>query len=186
MVKKKKDTLLDICSKYFICFMMYSIIGWCYEVFLEVVVYKWGFSNRGVLFGPYCPVYGFGALTFIFVLHKLKEKKIKVWKINITPLLVFLGIIFIATTMELVTSYILEVFRGEWLWDYTTYSYNFQGRIALNPSVRFGLGGMVFMYLLQPLFDKICSKLGKKKVKKVAFVLGFIILCDAIYTFIIK
>ena len=39
-------------SEYFLYFMLYSIIGWIYEVFLEVVVDRWGFSNRGVLFGP--------------------------------------------------------------------------------------------------------------------------------------
>lgn len=43
-------------QKGFICFMLYSVFGWLYEVFLEVVVYQWGFTNRGVLFGPYCPV----------------------------------------------------------------------------------------------------------------------------------
>ena len=36
---------------YFLYFMLYSVIGWIYEVFLEVVVYRWGFSNRGVLTG---------------------------------------------------------------------------------------------------------------------------------------
>lgn len=48
-------------QEYFLCFMFCSILGWIYEVFLEVVVYRWGFSNRGVLTGPYCVVYGFGA-----------------------------------------------------------------------------------------------------------------------------
>ena len=52
-------------SRWFLYFFCYSVIGWCYEVFLEVVIYRWGFSNRGVLFGPYCPVYGFGALIFL-------------------------------------------------------------------------------------------------------------------------
>ena len=59
----------------FISFMLYAILGWCYEVFLEVVIYKWGFTNRGVLFGPYCPVYGVGALTFLFILDKIMRKK---------------------------------------------------------------------------------------------------------------
>jgi len=152
-------------KKYMIYFMLYSIIGWCYEVFLEVVVYRWGFSNRGFLFGPYCPVYGFGALTFILLLKNLKSKKIKIFKINITPILVFLGIMLISTLIELVASYLLEIFTGKWLWDYNFYAFNFQGRIALNPSVRFGLGGMLFMYVLQPLFEKICDKMGEKKQK---------------------
>ena len=65
-------------KKYYLYFMMYAIFGWLYEVFLEVVIYRWGFSNRGVLFGPYCPVYGFGALAFIFCVYKLiKDKPFK-------------------------------------------------------------------------------------------------------------
>ena len=63
-------------QEYFLYFMLYSVIGWCYEVFLEVVVYRWGFSNRGILFGPYCVVYGFGALILMGTLKWLKEKGI--------------------------------------------------------------------------------------------------------------
>ena len=48
----------------------------------------------------------------------------------------------------------MEFTQGGWLWDYTRFSFNFEGRIALNPSIRFGIGGMVFLYLLQPLFKK--------------------------------
>ena len=161
-----------------IYFMLYSIIGWCYEVFLEVVVYQWGFSNRGFLFGPYCPVYGFGALTFILLLKDLKNRKIKFLKINVIPLFVFLGIILISTSLELVVSYILEMFTGDWLWDYRSYAFNFQGRVALNPSVRFGIGGMVFMYVLQPLFEKLCNKMGEKKQKIISAICLFIILVD--------
>ena len=61
---------------YFLYFMAYCIIGWLYEVFLEVVVYRGGFSNRGVMFGPWLPVYGIGALIFVISLRKLKERKI--------------------------------------------------------------------------------------------------------------
>ena len=74
-------------AEYFIYFMLYSIIGWIYEVFLEVVVYRWGFSNRGVLFGPYCVIYGFGALILIFSLSWLQKKRIHIGKVLITPLL---------------------------------------------------------------------------------------------------
>ena len=33
-------------QKLFLCFWMYAVLGWLYEVFLEVVVYHWGFTNR--------------------------------------------------------------------------------------------------------------------------------------------
>ena len=163
--------------------MFYCIIGWIYEVFLEVVVYRWGYSNRGVLFGPYLPVYGFGALTFIILLGKLKKKKIKICNINITPILIFLGIIIISTTIELIASYIMELSSGSWAWDYTHYAFNFQGRIALNPSIRFGIGGMIFMYILQPLFEKIKNK---KVINTLFIIFAFTLVSDLIYTFLIK
>ena len=175
-------------EKHFIYFMMYAIIGWIYEVFLEVVVYRWGFSNRGVLFGPYCPVYGFGALAFIFTIYPLIKNK-KGWKKYAFIPLVFLGCMAIATLIELVTSYICEAAMGSWPWQTYATSYpgtNFQGRIALSPSIRFGLGGTVFLYVLQPLFEKLTDKLGEKKVNIISICLACILVVDMIYTFIIK
>ena len=75
-------------QEYFFYFILYSVIGWFYEVFLEVVVYRWGFSNRGVLFGPYCVIYGTGALILIFSLGKLQKKRMYIGKLFITPILV--------------------------------------------------------------------------------------------------
>ena len=103
--------LIEKISPYIIYFMLYSMIGWIYEVFLEVVVYRWGFSNRGVLFGPYCPVYGFGALAFIFTVYPLIKNKKGIKKWLLSPV-VFLLCMFIATAIELVTSYICEFFIG--------------------------------------------------------------------------
>ena len=150
-------------EEYFFYFMLYSVIGWIYEVFLEVVVYRWGFSNRGALFGPYCIIYGVGALILIFSLSGLKRQRITVGKLNITPVLVFLGCMIAATAIELFTSYILEALTGAWPWQtYLDYAINFQGRIALSPSIRFGLGGLLFLYVLQPLFQKLVHSLSSR------------------------
>lgn len=156
----------------FLCFFAYSVLGWCYEVFLEVVVYRWGFSNRGFLFGPYCPVYGFGALLLIGLLSRLQCKKILLCRVNITPIFVFLAIMGITTAVELGTSYLLEAITGKWLWNYTSYFANFEGRIALNPSLRFGAGGMLFLYVLQPLFVRIDGMVGKR-TRRVLFCICF-------------
>ena len=76
------------------------MFGWCYEVFLEVVVYRWGFSNRGVLFGPYCPVYGVGALLFLLLFYRLIQGK--PWKQRLLWLpLLFVGCMVSATLVEL-------------------------------------------------------------------------------------
>ena len=168
--KRKLSAILSTDVKeYYLYFMMYAIIGWCYEVFLEVVVYKWGFTNRGFLFGPYCPVYGFGALAFILCFNKFIHKKEPQFLKFIKPFIIFLGCMFVATTLELLTSYIMEYFTGKWPWQtYSDYRINFQARIALSPSIRFGLGGVIFLYIIQPLFEKVINKM-KPKVFNVAF-----------------
>lgn len=175
--------MLKNAAKYFLFFVFYSVIGWLYEVFLEVVVYRWGFSNRGVLFGPYCVIYGFGALLLIFSLGGLQRRRIAIGKISVTPVLVFIGIVLIATAVELIGSYIMEAVTGEWLWDYRDYAFNFEGRIALNPSIRFGIGGMVFLYLLQPLFNKLAEKMPRPVLYTVSGVLAVAMAVDTVITF---
>ena len=101
-------------SKMYLFFFIISILGWIYEVFLDVVVYRWGFTNRGVLIGPYCPVYGCGAIAILFCLKKLMKKKIRLFKTNITPAIVFVGIVVITTIIELIASYIMEFTTGSW------------------------------------------------------------------------
>ena len=78
-------------QKYFICFVLYAVLGWSYEVILETFIYQWGFTNRGVLFGPYCPVYGVGAMSFLLCLGKLMRKKDIRWLNIIKPIIIFIG-----------------------------------------------------------------------------------------------
>lgn len=177
-MNKKKFNIFDFVQNYYLLFMMYAIIGWTYEVVLETFIYKWGFSNRGVLFGPYCPVYGFGALIFIFTAYKLLKNKNTKRKIMLIPV-IFLICMASATLLELLTSYLCEMFMGSWPWQTYATSYpnsNFQGRIALSPSIRFGLGGVLFLYLLQPLFEKLLIKLGNIKTYIFFFVLGVFVM----------
>ena len=174
-------SVLQSVPEYLIYFFLYSVLGWVYEVVLEVFIYRWGYSDRGILTGPYCIIYGFGALIFLILLKNLKSKRIGPKQFNLTPVLVFFAIIFIATVVELIGSYIMEFTQGNWMWDYSNYFANFQGRIALNPSIRFGIGGMVILYLLQPLFEKCVGKLSRKALYRVSGVIGLILVVDYLH-----
>ena len=110
----------------------------------------------------------------------------KIKNINITPIIMFISIVIITTIVELIASYIMEFTSGSWLWDYTRFSFNFEGRIALNPSIRFGIGGMIFLYLLQPLFEKMTNKLTNKKLNVLSISISIIFILDIIYTFVLK
>lgn len=178
---KEKWSML---RNFYLYFMLYSVIGWLYEVFLEVVVYRWGFSNRGVLFGPYCPIYGTAAVIFILLLTGIKKKTIRVKSMNLTPVVVFFLIVVISTLLELAGSYIMEALTGGWMWDYTRFAWNFQGRIALNPSLRFGAGGMVFLYLFQPAFEKLTAIRHQKALSAVTVLALLLFLLDAVTVFL--
>lgn len=174
-------------QKFFLCFMMYAVLGWCYEVILETFIYRWGFTNRGVLFGPYCPVYGVGALSFLLCFNGLMKKKDVKWLNIVKPLIIFVGCMAVATLIELAASYILEFFTGAWPWQtYADYKYNFQARIALSTSLRFGLGGTLFLYIVQPFFDWLLSKPDRKTLNIIAVITVAIVLIDCVYTFLIK
>ena len=178
---KEKWSML---RNFYLYFMLYSVIGWLYEVFLEVVVYRWGFSNRGVLFGPYCPIYGTAAVIFILLLTGIKKKTIRVKSMNLTPVVVFFLIVVISTLLELAGSYIRDALTGGWMWDYTRFAWNFQGRIALNPSLRFGAGGMVFLYLFQPAFEKLTAIRHQKALSAVTVLALLLFLLDAVTAFL--
>ena len=100
----------------------------------------------------------------------------------VKPLLVFLGCMTVATTVELAATYILEYTKGSWPWQtYANYKYNFQARIALSTSVRFGLGGLLFMYVVQPFFDWLLSKPKRRTINIIAIAVLLIVLTDFIY-----
>ena len=182
-MNENKSTKIE---KLIIYFTLYAIVGWIYEVFLEVVVYHWGFSNRGVLFGPYLPVYGFGALAFLVLVYPLIRDKEYKSRLKWIPV-VFLLCMLIATAIELATSYALELIIGYWPWQtYADYKINFQARIALSPSVRFGLGGVLFLYVLQPLFEKMTVKMSPKVLRNTAIVLLAVFVIDLLYTIFLR
>ncbi|MFR8507068.1 MAG: putative ABC transporter permease [Peptoniphilus sp.] len=59
---------------YIIYFFIYAFIGWVVEVSYHAVT-KGKFINRGFLAGPYCPIYGFGAIAVIYLLTDIAAKE---------------------------------------------------------------------------------------------------------------
>ena len=92
----------------------------------------------------------------------------------------------ITTVVELAASYLMEWLYGSWMWDYTRFAWNFDGRIALNPSIRFGIGGMVFLYLLQPVLEAAADRMPPSVRKAAAYILAAVLLADMVYTFIFR
>ena len=168
-------------SFYTCCFIVYCFIGWVYEVIWEFAIGN-GFVNRGFLYGPYLPIYGFGVLTLLFLLHQLLNKKIKIGKINITPLLVFLAILIIVSVIEYFASVGMELlFHKRW-WDYSYDKFNLNGRISLRNSSLLAIGAFALIYLVQPLLNKLFGKLSKKALKITSIIIILVTSIDFIIT----
>lgn len=79
---------------YYIIFCVFAFIGWLYEVlWMWFVVPPYHFINRGVLLGPFLPIYGFGVLILLFMLHKFIKKTHKVSN----PINLIVSVMIIAT-----------------------------------------------------------------------------------------
>ena len=167
---------------YFICF---SFIGWIYEVSLFLIE-DHIFVNRGVLYGPWLPVYGTGGIIIYFLFYRLKNKPVKILKINIRPLLIFVYITITAVLVELLTTYIVDLMKSEWrnLWYYGSEFMNFQGRIALFPGLKFGLIGLLGIYLIVPLIDKLKSTRNKTVINITNLIILLFIIDVIIHLFI--
>lgn len=150
--------LFVILRNILLLFILFAVCGWIYEViwtrFDDGV-----WVNRGYLFGPWLPIYGFGGMLVYVVFGKLIKKPVYIGKLNIRFLLLFIYICLITTVVELAATYIIELFGTPFteLWDYSDHFLNFQGRICLDASVRFGVLGLMIIYGALPLYNKIIN-----------------------------
>lgn len=130
-------------NEYFLYLFIYSVLGWiCEVVYCRIVHGNW--TNRGFLSGPYCPIYGFGGLFIVLLLSPFTSN----------PLLVFLLSILVTTTLEYITSFLMEkIFNAKW-WDYSNEFLNINGRVCLATAIPFGILGVLVMYFIHPLTTK--------------------------------
>ena len=131
----------------FILFMIYSFVGWIIEMIDKTITDK-KIVNRGFLIGPYCPIYGCGAILMIILLQRYIEE----------PITLFFMSIIIFSLLEYTTSFIMEkMFKARW-WDYSNYKFNINGRICLETMIPFGLAGMIAMYIVNPFFVRCLDR----------------------------
>lgn len=93
-----KDKVLNFITDNYLTFCVYALIGWIYEVSWYLIV-RQKFVNRGVLFGPFLPIYGFGLLILLLLLKKFMTKKHLSNNIIYTSLSIFTIITFITVTI---------------------------------------------------------------------------------------
>lgn len=157
---------------YILLFFSFSLIGWLWEVGIHLVE-DGEFVNRGVLFGPWLPIYGTGGVAIVFLLRKLGK----------SPLILFLSSMTLCSVVEYFTSWMLEVTQHAKWWDYSGYLFNLNGRICLEGALVFGMGGCLFVYFGAPLLDDLYKKISLRTQWKICLVLITFFLCDTLYSY---
>lgn len=125
-------------------FFIYSFLGWVWES-AYVSIKKKKLVNRGFINGPFCTIYGAGAVTIYLILRPLSENLF----------FLYLGGVIVATVLEYITGWIMEaVFHTRW-WDYSDKKFNLHGYISLASSLLWGVFSILLFKLLQPFVSWI-------------------------------
>lgn len=158
--------MLHTIEIYFLLFISYAFLGWCMEVTCKFIQYK-KFINRGFLIGPYCPIYGWGALAITILLKRYMED----------PLVLFVMSTIICSIIEYLTSYFMEKkYHARW-WDYSNKKFNINGRICLETLIPFGILGVAIMYGTNPILFKLYNQIPQLVINILTAILfiGFIV-----------
>lgn len=158
-------------------FFIYSFIGWVTEVFLKYLQYH-RFINRGFLIGPYCPIYGAGAVLITVGRGMLSSFECS-WAMSFLIAFVLCGL------LEYATSYILEkYFHARW-WDYTQKPMNLHGRVWIGNLILFGLGGVAIAEILNPRFLALASRIDPFFFTAVLTAVAVLFLADVLMSYFI-
>ncbi len=150
--------MITACN-YIFMFFAYSACGWFGESFYRTAgafLRKGGdrrIINSGFLYGPICPIYGAGALTFTIA---LVNTGLATPDVGGFLKVFFIGMI-LADVVEYVTSYLMEkLFNARW-WDYSDNFLNLHGRICFKHSIIWGFASLLFVFGINPLYEYIRS-----------------------------
>ena len=154
-------------------FFTYSLVGYLWEVFLYLGT-TGTFINRGMMHGPWLPIYGCGGLMIILLLKPLRKN----------PGYLFAGAVIVCGAVEYIGSWALETFLHKRWWDYTGYFLNINGRICFEGLLVFGMAGLAFTYLFSPMLDDLYQKMSRKNRIILCVILVVLFAADLVWSLI--
>lgn len=155
-------------------FVIYSMAGWVMESIVRSVCEK-KMINTGFLNGPFCPIYGIGAIIMILFLSAFKE--------NIV--LLFLLGFFILSAWEYLVGFLLEKIFQTKYWDYSDQKWNIKGRVCIINSICWGILGVIFIHFIHPFVQDKITIIPSLALESAIYLITAIFIIDTI-TSIIK
>lgn len=128
-------------------FVVCSILGLIIEVIFHLVITGGEWQDRaGLLFGPFSPIYGFGAVLMTLALNGIRGKNV---------FLIFLLSAIIGGAFEYFTSWFMQYAFGITSWDYTGTFLSIDGRTNGMFMFFWGILGVAWVKLLMPSIFKL-------------------------------
>ena len=158
----KKDKLVQEFVVIFWLFIIGSVIGYIFEI--AMVLFRKGYieSRRGLIYGPFTPVYGVGIIIYYLVLKNIKSRnKIKVFFITM----------LLGGIIEYLCSFLQEKLFGTISWDYSNIMFNINGRTSLLHCTYWGMGGILYISFIEPLIEEIRKTIIKKDLQIITVLL---------------
>ena len=156
-------------------FLTYSILGWVVEsIYMSICNKK--LTNRGFATGPFCPIYGVGALTVFFALRPYSNN----------GLVLFILGSLLATTIEFLTAVIMKRVFGEIWWDYNEKPFNYKGVLCLESSIAWGFYTLFLFLFLQRFVEGVVSRIPIQAGKIVGSVLLIVFTTDFLHSLYVE
>lgn len=173
----KKYTILGISIwRILEYFIIYSILGFIIETLFGLAKYGTIESRKSFIYGPFCAIYGLGAVCMILPLQFYKKKYNSL----------FLSGCVLGSIIEYIVSFVGEKLLNVKWWDYSSVPLNLNGRICLLYSVFWGILALYLMISLNPKIDKLLdwikSKISSKLLKSIIIISCIFLLLDCLIT----
>jgi len=145
-------------KKLFFVFLIGSVIGSLYEEVLFLIRHlmetgelAWSL-RRGVIWGPFNVIYGFGAVTVVYLLLR---KPYKNWQI-------FVYAALLGGIVEYMISFLQELFTQTMSWNYSGLWLNINGRTTIPFMLVWGLMGLLLVKGVYPPVSEAIERIPPK------------------------
>lgn len=165
---------------FFVCSVLGLILE---EVWHMVVVDPGVYQDRaGMLFGPFSPIYGFGAVLMTMALNRF-------YKTN--PLIIFLVSALIGGAFEVFVGWFMQTSFGVVSWSYShirlfgmpdPIAVLTGGRTCTPFACMWGLGGLIWIKVLLPRLLKLINMIPWKRRYSATVILTAVMLIDGVMT----
>ena len=152
-------------------FIIYSFFGWVLESIFKSILQR-KIVNSGFLYGPICPIYGFGVIIMLLFLNKFKYNLV----------LLFLAGFIVLSVWEYIVGALLEKKFNTKYWDYSNNFLNIKGRVCLMNSIFWGILGVIFTLYIHPSVERCVLHISNKTLIYTDIILVIIIIIDCIVT----